>query len=77
MILEHHISGNVLSHEALGVFFTGEDIPEPSLQCGSDVASKRETQSWRGEPWGGAARQGQWQGWFWASQVLGNEKLMA
>lgn len=54
-ILEHHISGNVLSNEALRVFFTSEAIPEPSFQCGSDVASQQETQSWCGEPWAGRA----------------------
>lgn len=80
MILEHHISENVLSNEALRIFFTLGDIAEASSQCGSDLAFLAKIaelmwgalgcESWR------AARWGPWQG-LWATQVLGNKIWMS
>lgn len=77
MILEHHISENVLSNEDLRIFFTGGGIAEASSQCGSDLAflAKSAKLLWGALGWESwrAARRGQWQGWLWATQVLGNE----
>jgi len=36
--LEHHISENVLSNEALRIFFNGEDIAKASFWHCSDLA---------------------------------------
>lgn len=80
MILEHHISENVLNSEALGIFFTGGDISEASSRCGSDLAFlvKNAELMWGALGWESwrAARWRQWQGWLWATQVLGNMDLL-
>lgn len=61
MILEHHISGNVLSNEALRIFFTSGDIAEASSRCGSDLAFLKNAELM----WGALT----WESWRAARQL--------